>query len=178
MTKRLAPLLLVFLKLHETVIFFYILGSVRVCGTNIFVLGRVFAITTHPFVHHVFSQRLHLLTLSCPILILTRYVLSNVHRFLHLDQEIVLSTKGSFVGYVVAVLWPRMQVILAVIYSRFDPTPFICSCFTFTSEKHFVAVMACSGAISTIRYVFYVSTTHHSILLAIGGSRHFLVTNE
>ena len=171
-------LLLVFLKLIESVIFFFILGPLRVCCTNIFVLERVFVTTTHPFVRHVFPQWLFLLTLSCPIPILDWYVLSNVHRILHLGQEIALSTKGSFVGYVVAVLWSRPQVILAVIYSRFDPTPFICSCFTFTSEKHSMVDMVYSRAISTTRYVFYVSTTHHSILLTIGGSRDFLITNE
>ena len=178
MTTHLSPPLLVFLKLDETVMFFYIMGSLRVCVTNIFVLERVFVITTHPFVRHVFPQWLFLLTLSCPIPILAWYVLSNVYRILHLGQEIALSTKGSFVGYVVAVLWSRTQVILAVIYSRFDPTPFICSCFTFTSEKHSMVDMVYSRTISTTRYVFYVSTTHQSIVLTFGGSRHFLITNE
>ena len=53
---RFSSLLLDVLILSNSLLLFYILGSLRVCGTNFFVWEHVFVITTHPFVHHVFSQ--------------------------------------------------------------------------------------------------------------------------
>ena len=140
-----------------------------------FLWGYIFVVTTLVFVHLVFPHRPYVLTLFCPTPIPTWYFLSNVYIMASHGQEMAVDMMESFAGHVLAVLWPYMHVILAAFSTPKVPTSFICSCFTFMLRNHFLVAMACSRVISTTRYVFYDSTIHHSILLIIGVSCHFLL---
>ena len=61
-------------------LFIYILGQLRMYGTNLFFYKRSIVIPTHYSVHHVFFHRLWLPTLCCSTPIPTWSILSNVYR--------------------------------------------------------------------------------------------------
>ena len=111
------PLLLVFLTWKLILNFFYILGPLHVYDTNNFLWGQSFVITTHHFVHVVFPYWLYVPILYCPIPILTWSFLSIVYNNVNLSQEMPVDIMGICVGFVLAVLWQFMLVILAHLQS-------------------------------------------------------------
>ena len=172
-----SPLLLVFLFWKLLLNFFYILGSLYVCDTKKILVGTHFCDHYSWFCPSCFSSltlRTHfILSHSHPDLIFSPKCVHNI--MVSCGQEMVVDMMGRFAGHVLAVLWPYMHVILGAFSTPKVPTSFICSCFAIMLRNRFLVLMACSVAIWTTRYVFFVPTIHHSILLIIGGSCHFLL---